>query len=70
MRLLAFRLPLDLDRVSHVPSGMNLYTLINELYSYWAKPEHCLDLSQYLNNHVAQCVEENPKRFVGTQICH
>lgn len=33
--------------------------------SYWAKPEHALDLSKYLNDHIAQVVAENPKRFVG-----
>jgi aminocarboxymuconate-semialdehyde decarboxylase len=33
--------------------------------SYWAKPEHTLDLSRYLNDHIAQVVSENPTRFVG-----
>jgi len=35
------------------------------MFSYWAKPEHTLDLARYLNDHVAQCVAEYPKRFVG-----
>jgi len=35
------------------------------MFSYWAKPQDTLDLSQYLNDHVAQVVSENPKRFVG-----
>lgn len=35
------------------------------MFSYWAKPEHCLDLSRYLNDHLAQVVAENPKRFIG-----
>lgn len=35
------------------------------MFSYWAKPEDTLDLSQYLNDHLAQVVSENPKRFVG-----
>ena len=35
------------------------------MFSYWAKPEDCLDLCQILNNHIAACVAENPKRFVG-----
>jgi len=35
------------------------------MFSYWAKPQDTLDLSQYLNDHLAQVVSENPKRFVG-----
>jgi aminocarboxymuconate-semialdehyde decarboxylase len=35
------------------------------MFSYWAKPEHTLDLSKYLNDHIAQVVSENPKRFIG-----
>lgn len=35
------------------------------MFSYWAKPEHTLDLARYLNDHIAQCVAQNPKRFVG-----
>lgn len=35
------------------------------MFSYWAKPQDTLDLSQYLNDHIAQVVAENPKRFIG-----
>ncbi|EGC31387.1 hypothetical protein DICPUDRAFT_92803 [Dictyostelium purpureum] len=35
------------------------------MFSYWAKPQDALDLSQYLNDHIAQVVSENPKRFIG-----
>jgi aminocarboxymuconate-semialdehyde decarboxylase len=35
------------------------------MFSYWAKPDDCLDLARYLNDHIAQVVSENPKRFVG-----
>eukprot|EP00128_Syssomonas_multiformis_P010457 Colp12_sorted_trinity150504_noHs@11033 len=35
------------------------------MFSYWAKPEDTLDLARYLNDHIAQIVSENPKRFVG-----
>lgn len=38
------------------------------MFSYWAKPLDTLDLSQYLNDHVAQVVSENPKRFIGMWI--
>jgi aminocarboxymuconate-semialdehyde decarboxylase len=35
------------------------------MFSYWAKPEHCLELSRFLNDHVASVVAKAPKRFVG-----
>jgi Predicted metal-dependent hydrolase of the TIM-barrel fold len=35
------------------------------MFSYWARPEHTLDLSRYLNDHIAGVVQEYPKRFVG-----
>ncbi|KAL7754346.1 hypothetical protein RI367_000327 [Sorochytrium milnesiophthora] len=35
------------------------------MFSYWAKPEDTLDLARYLNDHIAQVVAEDPKRFVG-----
>ncbi|NRA45159.1 MAG: amidohydrolase [Oligoflexales bacterium] len=35
------------------------------MFSYWAKPDHTLDLSQLLNDHIAGIVDEFPKRFLG-----
>lgn len=35
------------------------------MFSYWTKPEHGLDLSRLLNDHLASVVAENPRRFVG-----
>ncbi len=35
------------------------------MFSYWAKPQHALDLSRLLNDHIAGVVEQHPKRFVG-----
>jgi aminocarboxymuconate-semialdehyde decarboxylase len=35
------------------------------MFNYWAKPEHSLDLSTLLNDHVAAVVDGNPSRFVG-----
>lgn len=35
------------------------------MFNYWAKPKDTLDLSQYLNDHIAHVVREFPKRFVG-----
>ena len=35
------------------------------MFSYWAKPQHTLDLSRLLNDHIAGVVKEQPKRFIG-----
>ena len=35
------------------------------MFSYWTKPEHGLDLSRLLNDHLASVVAENPRRFVA-----
>jgi len=35
------------------------------MFSYWAKPQDCLDLSRLLNDHIAACCARDPERFVG-----
>jgi aminocarboxymuconate-semialdehyde decarboxylase len=35
------------------------------MFSYWAKPVDCLDLSQLLNDHIADVVRRYPTRYVG-----
>lgn len=35
------------------------------MFSYWAKPEHALDLARMLNDHIAGVVASQPRRFVG-----
>lgn len=35
------------------------------MFSYWARPEHTLDLARILNDHVAGVVREHPRRFAG-----
>jgi len=35
------------------------------MFSYWAKPEDCLDLSMFLNDHIAGLVEEYPGNYIG-----
>lgn len=35
------------------------------MFSYWAKPADALDLAQRLNDHIAGCVAQHPRRFVG-----
>ncbi len=35
------------------------------MFSYWAKPEHAVDLSRLLNDHIARAVHDHSSRFVG-----
>ncbi len=48
-------------------SGVKVQVLstVPVMFSYWAKPEHTLDLSRFLNDHIAGVVAASPKRFVG-----
>lgn len=47
--------------------GVNMQVLstVPVMFNYWAKPEETYDLSRYLNDHIAQVVNDNPKRFSG-----
>lgn len=35
------------------------------MFSYWAKPEDGLDVSRFLNDHIAEIVAQYPKNYVG-----
>lgn len=35
------------------------------MFSYWAKPDDCLDLSMFLNDHLAQLATDYPKNYIG-----
>ena len=35
------------------------------MFSYWAKPYDCLDLSKFLNDHIAELIDKYPKNYLG-----
>ena len=35
------------------------------MFSYWAKPNDCLELSRFLNDHIAELVDKFPKNYIG-----
>ena len=47
--------------------GVDLQVLstVPVMFSYWARPDDGLDLSRFLNDHLASVVNAHPKRFVA-----
>ncbi len=48
-------------------SGVDIQVLstVPVMFSYWAKPQDCLDLSKFLNEDLAGVVKEHPDKFAG-----
>jgi aminocarboxymuconate-semialdehyde decarboxylase len=49
--------------VQHV--DVQVLSTVPVMFSYWAKPEDCLEVSKFLNDHIADIVQRYPKRFIG-----
>ena len=45
--------------------SMQVLSTVPVMFSYWAKPQDALDLSRFLNDHIAEVVREYPTRFAG-----
>jgi aminocarboxymuconate-semialdehyde decarboxylase len=44
---------------------MQVLSTVPVMFSYWAKPADALDLSRFLNDHIAEVVRAHPSRFTG-----
>ncbi|MBI3500354.1 MAG: amidohydrolase [Bacteroidetes bacterium] len=49
----------------HHRVNVQVLSTIPVMFSYWAKAQDCLEVSKYLNDHIAEIVFKYPKRFVG-----
>lgn len=49
----------------HHHVDVQVLSTIPVLFSYWAKPKDALDVSMFLNDHIAGIVKKYPKRFIG-----
>lgn len=45
--------------------SVQVLSTVPVMFNYWAQPKDTLDLSQFLNNHMAGVVKKYPSRFVG-----
>jgi len=49
----------------HHHVDVQVLSTVPVMFSYWAKPKDCLEVSQFLNDHIAEIVQRYPKRFIG-----
>lgn len=54
-----------IEQCNHHHVSVQVLSTIPVMFSYWAKPKDGLEISQYLNDHLAEVVSRNPTRFVG-----
>jgi len=45
--------------------GVQVLSTVPVMFSYWAKPDDGLEISKFLNDHIADVVTEFPLRFAG-----
>lgn len=56
---------LRIQEYSTFNTQVQVVCTIPVMFSYWANPDDCLDLSFFLNDHIAELVEEYPKNYIG-----
>jgi aminocarboxymuconate-semialdehyde decarboxylase len=60
-----FDADLRLEECDAAKVNVQVISTVPVLFSYWAKPKDCLEVSKFLNDHISEVVKKNPKRFVG-----
>lgn len=56
------------DRIPEMDAtavDIQVLSTIPVLFNYWANPQDGLETSRFFNDHIAQCVDFYPERFIG-----
>lgn len=54
-----------IDEYAVYRTPVQVVCTIPVMFSYWAKPSDCLDLSMFLNDHLAGVVEDYPEHYIA-----
>lgn len=54
-----------INECDHHRVNVQVLSTVPVMFSYWAKAYDCLELSKFLNDHIAEIVQRYPKRFLG-----
>jgi aminocarboxymuconate-semialdehyde decarboxylase len=54
-----------LPEMDETKVDIQVLSTIPVLFNYWAQAEHGLETSRFFNDHIAQCVDLYPNRFIG-----
>jgi aminocarboxymuconate-semialdehyde decarboxylase len=54
-----------IQECNHHLVNVQVLSTVPVMFSYWAKAQDCLELSQFLNDHIAEIIQRYPKRFIG-----
>lgn len=54
-----------INECNHHQIDVQVLSTIPVMFSYWAKAQDALEVSMFLNDHIATIVDAYPKRFVG-----
>ena len=57
--------PKRIKECNDLDVNIQVLSTIPILFSYWADDEECLKLSQFINDHISQTIQEHPENFLG-----
>ena len=54
-----------IDEMNEVGVDVQVLSTVPVMFNYWAKPQHTLEISKFLNDNLIEAVKSHPDRFIG-----